>query len=147
MLRAQGDHYFAMGRFHVAASLYAQTVAPLEEVALRFMNIDPEVMAALVADLPAGSAAQSDSARYALVQNSIQDALKLYLVEKLNRLESNETTQKVLLATWIAEMYMKQLNACEGEAKDKLSDVRTEFYQWLALPHVKVGCRGGVLSL
>jgi hypothetical protein len=40
VLLRQAEHYFALGRYQLAADYYARTSASFEEVALRFLDLD-----------------------------------------------------------------------------------------------------------
>ncbi|KAJ1976726.1 tethering complex subunit [Dimargaris verticillata] len=111
ILGAQADQYYAQGRFVLSATYYAQTTKPFEEIALKFV-------------------AQPD-----------QKALECYLSQKLERLRKSDLTQITLLATWLVEIYLHQLNQLDATlqgyseddpayvtCQDEQTSVRQDFY-------------------
>lgn len=88
VLSAQGDRFYMEGRYIQAAQAYAQSFTrTFEEVVLRLLDVDA------------------------------RDALRYYLVSRLERLRRSDTTQRILLATWLVEIYLGKL--------DDLDDVAT----------------------
>jgi len=119
---SQAASYFSDGKYELAANFYAKTREPFEEVALMFINKDK------------------------------RNALKLYLLAKLAMVPIKATTQLTVIATWLVEIFLNQLNeltdrvhelsntphepnsveACQLEqAEDKLESVQTEFRAFL----------------
>ncbi|KAJ1976423.1 tethering complex subunit [Dimargaris xerosporica] len=111
ILSAQADQYYAQGRFVLSATYYAQTTKPFEETALKF------------------------------VAHPDQEALKCYLGQKLARLRKSDLTQITLLATWLVEIYLHQLNQLDATlqsyskddpayttCQDEQASVRQDFY-------------------
>jgi vacuolar protein sorting-associated protein 18 len=90
--RARADRAFAAQQYAAAAALYAQTAAPFEEVALNFVE------------------AAQDS------------ALRLYITEKLGTLSPTvHKAQRTMLCTWLAELYLRALNAHSSSSTDSSS--------------------------
>lgn len=77
---AQGDHYFALGRYQLAANFYAQSQKPFEEITLKF------------------------------IRKGERDALKTFLTTKLNNLRPiHEATQITIISTWLVEIYLDKV--------------------------------------
>jgi vacuolar protein sorting-associated protein 18 len=90
--RARADRAFAAQQYAAAAALYAQTAAPFEEVALNFAE------------------AGQDS------------ALRLYITEKLGTLSPTvHKAQRTMLCTWLAELYLRALNAHSSSSSSTTS--------------------------
>ncbi|GAA6046606.1 hypothetical protein JCM3770_006235 [Rhodotorula araucariae] len=86
VLAAEADSYFAAGKFIQAAQAYAQSSKSFEEVVLRFVERDE------------------------------RDALRYYLVAKLERLKRTDHTQRMMLATWLVEIFLAKINELEDLA-------------------------------
>ncbi|GAA5866874.1 hypothetical protein JCM3774_004586 [Rhodotorula dairenensis] len=86
VLAAEGDAYFAAGRYIQAAQAYAQSSKGFEEVVLRF------------------------------VDKNERDALRVFLVAKLERLKKTDLTQRTMLATWLVELFLAKINHLEDLA-------------------------------
>eukprot|EP01104_Vermistella_antarctica_P010093 TRINITY_DN2663_c0_g1_i4.p1 TRINITY_DN2663_c0_g1~~TRINITY_DN2663_c0_g1_i4.p1 ORF type:complete len:947 (-),score=277.56 TRINITY_DN2663_c0_g1_i4:38-2878(-) len=84
---AQADRYYHQKNFELAASFYGKTMRSFEEVALKFLSINES------------------------------DALKSYLVHKLENLGKRDSTQRTLICTWLTEIYLQKLNMAT-DAKD-----------------------------
>ncbi|PFH54792.1 hypothetical protein AMATHDRAFT_72557 [Amanita thiersii Skay4041] len=80
VLRSQGDVLFGQARYFNAAQCYAQCSATFEEVALKFLDV------------------------------SERDALRAYLTSRLERTKKTDLTQRVILATWLVEIYLSKCN-------------------------------------
>ncbi|KAG6818049.1 hypothetical protein H0H87_009204 [Tephrocybe sp. NHM501043] len=80
VLSAQANAYFSDGRFFQAAQCYAQCSTSFEEVALKFLD--------------AGE----------------RDALRSYLISRLERTRKGDLTQRMMLATWLVEFYLSKCN-------------------------------------
>jgi tetratricopeptide (TPR) repeat protein len=102
---AQADHLFDLGKFDQAASLYGKTDRQFEEITLKF--IDKEA----------------------------PNALRAFLVNKLQTLTMRDSTQKTMICTWLVEIYLNRLNALQEAdddfSKDELQSVAAEFRQML----------------
>lgn len=115
---AQADHYFDQGRMIQAAEAYAQSSKPFEEVVLRF--IDKEE----------------------------RDALRYYLSRCLEKLKKNvhavladsepeadvpdfakDSTQRMMLATWLVEIYLSKINQLEDIAASESASDDVENYR------------------
>eukprot|EP00002_Diphylleia_rotans_P023649 TRINITY_DN4651_c0_g1_i3.p1 TRINITY_DN4651_c0_g1~~TRINITY_DN4651_c0_g1_i3.p1 ORF type:complete len:921 (+),score=186.87 TRINITY_DN4651_c0_g1_i3:58-2820(+) len=102
VLTAQADYYFSQRKMKMAATYYAKTQLPFEQIALKF------------------------------VSSNEREALSGYLQEKLNSLKPTDITQRTLLCTWLVEIYLDQLNSLEANVKEKQRDlVLDEFRQFL----------------
>ncbi|KAJ9093867.1 hypothetical protein QFC21_006240 [Naganishia friedmannii] len=97
----QADAFFDSQKFLQAARTYAECSRSFEFVALRFVDADEK------------------------------DGLRVYLAERLARLEKHELTQRMMIATWLIEIYLSKCNTLEDviAAEAATSDVdslRTE---------------------
>jgi vacuolar protein sorting-associated protein 18 len=109
---ASGDYLVGKGQFMEAASVYGRSTKAFEQVALTFID--------------AGE----------------QDALRKYLLTKLANLKKPAVMQRIMVATWLVEIFMAKLNTLDdtittkaelsesmnaSETEDQLSVVRKEF--------------------
>ena len=77
---AQAQFYLEREQYHLAAEFFAkQTFSSFEEVALRFVELDEE------------------------------DALKTYLLAKIDNMPPQDKTQRTMICTWIAEIFLHKL--------------------------------------
>ncbi|CED84790.1 Vacuolar sorting protein PEP3/VPS18 [Phaffia rhodozyma] len=83
ILSAQADSLFDQGRFHQAAAKYAACTKSFEEVVLKFVDAEE------------------------------RDALRYYLGSVLDGLKKSDLTQRLMLATWLVEMYLSKCNTLE----------------------------------
>ncbi|TDL28590.1 DigA protein [Rickenella mellea] len=83
VLIAQADAFFNEGRYIPSAQAYAQCSASFEEVALKFIDMDQ------------------------------RDALRYYLISRLERTRKTDVTQRMMLATWLLEIYLSKCNELE----------------------------------
>ncbi|KAG6911537.1 hypothetical protein DXG01_011839 [Tephrocybe rancida] len=101
VLSAHANAYFSDGRFFQAAQCYAQCSTTFEEVTLKFLD--------------AGE----------------RDALRSYLISRLERTRKGDLTQRMMLATWLVEFYLSKCNelddivASESVSHD-VDNLRTE---------------------
>lgn len=86
---ASGDHLVACSRFAEAAAVYGISTKPFEDVALAFIDHDQ------------------------------RDALRKYLLVKLSSLKKNETMQRILVASWLVELFMAKLNQLDDSISAK----------------------------
>ncbi|BGP21553.1 tethering complex subunit [Rhodotorula toruloides] len=86
VLAAEADSYFSAGRYIQSAQAYAQSSKPFEEVVLRFVDKDE------------------------------RDALRYFLVAKLERLKRSDSTRRMMLATWLVEIFLAKINELEDLA-------------------------------
>lgn len=91
---ASGDHLVSRRRFSEAAAVYGRSTKPFEEVALTFID------------------------------QGEQDALRKYLLTKLSVLKKSSTMQRIMVASWLVELYMAKLNLLDDtiSAKAELSE-------------------------
>ncbi|EIW66818.1 hypothetical protein TREMEDRAFT_40794 [Tremella mesenterica DSM 1558] len=97
VLSRQGDYQFEQGRYIQAAQSYAKSSRNFEFVALRFVDADE------------------------------RDALRVYLSDCLDRLDKKDRTQRMMLATWLIEIYLSKCNTLEDivAAESATSDVES----------------------
>ncbi|RIA95939.1 Pep3/Vps18/deep orange family-domain-containing protein [Glomus cerebriforme] len=101
VLTTQAEHYFSQKRYLLSASYYAESTVPFEEIALKFVERDE------------------------------RDALKKYLLNKLDKLRRQDLTQKTMIATWLVEIYLSKINMLEDLAassagSDDISNFKAE---------------------
>ena len=84
-----GDHLLAQGKYVDAASVLGKSSKAFEDVALSF------------------------------VDKGEQDALRKYLLVKLSTLKRSSTMQRIMLASWIMELYMAKLNQLDDTISTK----------------------------
>ena len=83
---AQAHAYFAEGRYFPAAEAYARSSVTFEEVTLKFID--------------AGE----------------RDALRTYLVARLERTRRTDLSQRMMLATWLVEFFLSKCNELDDLA-------------------------------
>jgi len=113
---ASGDYLASKGQFLEAASVYGKSSKPFEQVALTFIDHDE------------------------------QDALRKYLLTKLSTYKKSSVMQRMMVASWLIEVFMSKLNSLDDtiitkaelsentntvESKNRLSRVRTEFQDFV----------------
>lgn len=104
VLSAQGDRFFKEGRHIQAAQSYAQSFTrTFEEVVLRFLDVDA------------------------------RDALRYYLITRLERLKKSAAMQRTMLATWLVEIYLSELDELEDVAAAHAASQDVENY------HLQIG--------
>lgn len=109
---ASGDYLIGKGQFLEAAAVYGKSSKPFEEVAL------------------------------ALIDHDERDALRKYLLTKLSSYRKSYIMQRIMIASWLVEVFMSKLNELDdtittkaqlvaqtntAETKDELTTVRNEF--------------------
>ncbi|PBL01206.1 hypothetical protein ARMGADRAFT_1007238 [Armillaria gallica] len=80
ILSAQANAFFEETRYFQAAQCYAQCSIPFEEVTLKFLDVGE------------------------------RDALRSYLISRLERTRRKDLTQRLMLATWLVEFYLSKCN-------------------------------------
>ncbi|KAF8525048.1 Pep3/Vps18/deep orange family-domain-containing protein [Hysterangium stoloniferum] len=80
VLARQADAHFDAGRYIQSAQCYAQSSKSFEEVTLRFIDVGE------------------------------RDALRYYLISRLERTRKTDLTQRTMLATWLVEFYLSKCN-------------------------------------
>ncbi|KAF5374819.1 hypothetical protein D9758_000409 [Tetrapyrgos nigripes] len=80
VLSSQAHWFFDQHRFVQAAQAYAQCSVSFEEVTLKFLD--------------AGE----------------RDALRYYLISRIERTKKTDLTQRMMLATWLVEIYLSKCN-------------------------------------
>ena len=109
---ASGDYLIKKGQFLEAAGVYGKSSKPFEDVALTFFD------------------------------NDQQDALRKYLLTKLSTYKKASIMQRIMIASWLVEIFMAKLNTLDdtittkaelventntAETKDELPSIRAEF--------------------
>uniref|UniRef100_A0A8C7MCB8 Vacuolar protein sorting-associated protein 18 homolog n=1 Tax=Oncorhynchus kisutch TaxID=8019 RepID=A0A8C7MCB8_ONCKI len=104
VLAKEAEHCFQNKRYLESAKCYALTQNYFEEIALKFIE------------------AKQD------------EALKEFLLKKLNHLKQSEKTQITLLVTWLTELYLNHLGLLESaEGKHGVfQETRDEFRKFLS---------------
>ncbi|BEI83429.1 hypothetical protein CcaverHIS002_0400330 [Cutaneotrichosporon cavernicola] len=97
VLSKQGDALFAEGKHILSARAYAESTRSFEFVTLRFVDADE------------------------------RDALRVYLIGRLDKLDKKDLTQRMMIATWLLEIYLSKCNTLEDliAAEAATSDVET----------------------
>lgn len=113
---ASGDYLVKKGQYLEAAVVYGRSTKAFEQVALTFID------------------------------KSEPDALRKYLLTKLSTIKKSSTMQRIMLATWLVEIYVSKLNALDdtittkaelsegtntADTKNQLSTVRREFQDFI----------------
>ncbi|KAL8824572.1 MAG: hypothetical protein Q9191_004962 [Dirinaria sp. TL-2023a] len=114
---ASGDHLIGKGQYLEAATVYGKSSRPFEQVALTFID------------------------------HGEQDALRRYLLIKLATYKKSFIMQRMMIASWLVEIFMSKFNSLDdtiitkaqltensntAESKDELSKVRKEFRDFVA---------------
>jgi hypothetical protein len=110
-------HRFAQGQYEDAARLYAQTHCSFEEVSLRFIHCEA----------PAAKDALREFLRTRLkftekkVLHSSNDQTQLdnrcVHPHSWNLVRSQDKTQRVMLCTWLTELYLDRINQLRDRMK------------------------------
>ena len=122
----QADHYFNRQDYVVAARYYAKTKRSFEEVSLKFIS-------------------NTNLSTTPKIQLRLKKALKIYLIEKLKFLPSNDKTQQTILSMWLVEMYLNEMNDLDNtndgseESNVQLTTLVYEFKKFL-LDHKNQVC-------
>ncbi|EEY20674.1 vacuolar membrane protein pep3 [Verticillium alfalfae VaMs.102] len=113
---AYGDYLVGKGHFLEAAAVYGRSNKPFEEVAL------------------------------SLIDNAQPDALRKYLLAKLGSLKKAAIMQRVMIASWLVEVFMAKLNSLDDtiisqaeltenlnpkQSKEQLQDVEKEYKEFV----------------
>jgi hypothetical protein len=113
---ASGDYLVSKGSFIEAAGVYGKSSKPFEQVALIF------------------------------VDNDQQDALRKYLLTKIATYKKSSIMQRIMIASWLVEIFMSKLNSLDDtiitkaelsetlspeQSKDQLETIRTEFQEFM----------------
>ncbi|KAH8821656.1 vacuolar protein sorting protein-like protein DigA [Xylogone sp. PMI_703] len=91
---ASGDYLISKGAFIEAAGVFGRSSKPFEQVALTFID------------------------------NDQQDALRKYLLTKITTYKKSSIMQRMMIATWLVEIFMSKLNSLDDTimTKAELSD-------------------------
>lgn len=91
----QGDALYDEGKYLLSARAYAESSRSFEFVTLRFVDADE------------------------------RDALRAYLIGRLDKLDKKDLTQRMMIATWLLEIYLSKCNTLEDliAAESATSDV------------------------
>jgi len=114
---ASGDYLVSKGQFGEAAGVYGKSSKPFEEVALAFID------------------------------NNQPDALRRYLLAKLGTYKKSSVMQRIMIATWLVEIFMAKLNSLDdtiitkaelselsspSQTQEQLDAVRSEYQTFIA---------------
>ncbi|KAG0207106.1 hypothetical protein BGX28_001582 [Mortierella sp. GBA30] len=92
VLTLQANHNFSQSRYMLSAKYYAQSTVPFEEVCLKFVEKDE------------------------------RDALRSYLLAKVEKLRKSDKTQRTIICTWLIEIYLSKMNQLEDLAASSAAD-------------------------
>ncbi|KAH0537378.1 hypothetical protein FGG08_005820 [Glutinoglossum americanum] len=113
---ASGDYLVSKGQYLEAAGVYGKSSKPFEQVSLTFID------------------------------HGEQDALRKYLLTKLSTLRRSSVMQRVMIASWLIQIFMSKLNSLDDtiiaktelsntaspeQSKDQLPNIRTEFQEFV----------------
>ncbi|KAK6466222.1 vacuolar protein sorting-associated protein 18-like protein [Huso huso] len=109
VLAKEAEHCFQNKKYLESAKCYALTQNYFEEIALKFIDAKQE------------------------------DALKEFLMKKLNNLKPSEKTQITLLVTWLTELCLNRLGTLEGDESKRsiFLESREEFRKFLSSSKIK----------
>lgn len=99
---ASGDYLMSKGLYSDAAGVYGKSSKPFEEVALAFLD------------------------------DGQHDALRKYLITKLGTFKKSAVMQRIMIATWLIEIFMAKLNSLDdtiitkAELAENLSPTQTQ---------------------
>ena len=113
---ASGDYLVKKKQYLEAAGVYGKSSKPFEEVALTFIDHDQ------------------------------QDALRKYLLTKITTLKKSWIMQRIMIASWLVEIFMSKLNTLDdtiitkaeldenlspAQTQDQLETIRSEFHDFV----------------
>jgi hypothetical protein len=113
---ASGDYLISKGSYLEAAGVYGKSSKPFEQVALTF------------------------------IENDQQDALRKYLLTKITAFKKPSVMQRMMIASWLVEIFMAKLNSLDdtivtkaelseslnpSQTRTQLDTVRTEFQEFV----------------
>ncbi|XP_017310953.1 vacuolar protein sorting-associated protein 18 homolog [Ictalurus punctatus] len=103
VLAKEAEHWFQNKHYLESAKCYALTQNYFEEIALKFIEAKQE------------------------------EALKEFLLRKLDNLKAKEKTQITLLVTWLTELYLNRLGQLEADVRKRaeFQETREEFRRFL----------------
>lgn len=113
---ASGDYLVGKKAYLDAAAVYGKSSKPFEQVALTFIDHDQ------------------------------QDALRKYLLTKITTLKKSWIMQRIMIASWLIEIFMSKLNTLDdtiitkaeldenlspAQTQDQLETIRSEFHDFV----------------
>ena len=110
VLTKEAEHLFASRKYLDSARIYAETQTSFEEVALKFISLEDK------------------------------DALKQFLMHKLNTLKSSEKMQITMIVAWLTEIWLNQLGQLKErgeETSTRYEGIQEEFRKFLNVSRVK----------
>jgi len=110
VLTKEAEDLFGSKKYLDSAKVYAETQTSFEEVALKFLSLEDK------------------------------DALKQFLMHKLNTLKSSEKMQITMVVAWLTEIWLNQLGQLKErgeETSPRYENIQEEFRKFLADPRVK----------
>lgn len=144
----QADFHYEQGQFVLAASYYAETAVPLEQVAMKFLAKETK-LSDILASAPrpdqqqpsiVGDGSDQTAAATEADPWATHDALQIYLTKTLEKIAARgspdaKTQQRTLLATWILELFLKKLKFCKTAPTQRIRD---DLYSWMGENVVQV---------
>uniref|UniRef100_A0A2M4ADN3 Vacuolar protein sorting-associated protein 18 homolog n=1 Tax=Anopheles triannulatus TaxID=58253 RepID=A0A2M4ADN3_9DIPT len=97
VLVKQAQSYFYAGNYFEAARIFSETTLGFEEVCLKFMQVDGN------------------------------EALLLYLRNRLSQLKPQEKTQITMLIVWIVQLYLVQISHVSAVSAELATELQQEF--------------------
>jgi hypothetical protein len=108
ILVSQAEHYFKDQRYQDAALTFSQSQLSFEEVALKFLQVNRK------------------------------DALKIFLLKKLESLAPSDSTQQTMLTTWLVELFLNDLGALKDEGdREGHAKMTQEFHSFLETKNLR----------
>lgn len=123
---ASGDYLVTRGQFMEAATIYGRSTKAFEEVALAFID------------------------------KGEQDSLRKYLLVRLANLKRSSIMQRMMVATWLVELFMAKLNLLDdtlsaqaevsegttvSNTKDELPAIRREYQEFVTKHKSDLDCK------
>lgn len=132
VLRAQAEHAASGGNWEAAATLFAKTEKPLEEVILAIVDAAQRENGTSTSD---PNAAPIETGKKAKMVSYIIE----YLVRKLDQVDNSRHTQRALIATVLVQLYAGRVSA---EMEDGHREIlRKDFQNFLADHHADLDVR------
>jgi len=110
VLTKEAEHLFTNRKYLDSAKVYAETQTSFEEIALKFIALEDK------------------------------DALKQFLMHKLDTLKPSEKMQITMIVAWLAEIWLNQLGQLKERGEEtsvRYNHIQDEFRKFLAVAHVK----------
>lgn len=132
VLRAQAENAASGGDWEAAASLFAKTEKPVEEVVLAIYD-------AALQDEEASRSSNKEERIGAVTRAKMIEYIIEYLVRKLDQIDNTRYTQRTLIATVLVQLYAGRISG-EVDAP-KRQEIRNDFRAFLADHHPDLDVR------